>query len=600
MGLTVYWPSMHGPFVFDDVPNIEYNRHLRLKTLSLGELTDAGFKGPNSQRPVAKVSFALNYAIHEYRTFGYHLVNVLIHVATALFIFLFFIKTFAIIRVKGISDRLVNANGDGRTDGWLIPCCIAMLWMLHPLQSQTVSYIVQRMTGLATLFYILSFLCYFSARESIGGRSRAFYASGCVLAGLLAVGSKEIAVTLPFFIFLFEWFFYQDMDWRWLRRKFGWLLVVGVLVAATTLIFTHGHPIQAIEGSYHNRDFTLAERLLTQPRVIILYLSQVLVPHPSRLNLDHGITVSERLVDPPTTIIALAAIAGLALFAILSARKSRFLAFGIVWFFGNLAGESSVFGLEMVFEHRMYLPSIMVIAVIVLLIRGVIRNIPIFLSVMGCIGILCATWTHERNQVWTDELLLWSDAARKSPDNYRPFYNVGIILSEKGLSEQSISAFEKSIALKPTYAEAYNNLGFEYFKVGNNEKAVRHLREAMRLSPSLEEPYINMATYYERKNMPSKAFDSIQNGLEKVPESFQLLTYLGALFMREGDFQAASVQFAKALKLRPESSEALNNLGVALIQIGRKDEAVRLFQEAIRNDPNNRDTIRNLSMATQN
>jgi Flp pilus assembly protein TadD len=315
------------------------------------------------------------------------------------------------------------------------------------------------------------------------------------------------------------------------------------------------------------------------------------------LNLDHGITVSKTLVDPPTTIIALAALSGLTLLGVLSARRSRFLSFSIIWLLGNLAGESSLFGLEMVFEHRMYLPSILVIAVVVLLIRGAIRNVAAFSAVVACAGILCAVWTYERNHVWADEFSLWSDAADKSPENYRPFYNMGIILSEKGLTAQAITAFEKSIALNPEYAEAYNNLGYEYLNEGNDEKAIQQFRKAMTLSPVLEEPYINMAKYYEREDMVSKAFDSIQNGLEKMPESFPLLTHLGTLFMRAGDIQNASVQFAKALKIRPESPEALNNLGVVLIQIGRKDDAIRLFREAIRNDPNHRGAIHNLSTA---
>jgi hypothetical protein len=308
----IYSSSLKGPFVLDDRPNIQKNPHLRLTHLTPDQLGRAGFDSPMKRRPLAYISFGLNYYIHEYDVFGYHLVNILIHVSTGIFLYLFLKTTLSLPSVRSRYESY----------GWL-PFIAALIWLIHPIQTQSVTYIVQRMNSMAAMFYVLAFLLYSRARLAEDKKKKWALFAGCAVSGLLSLGSKEIAATLPFFIVLYEWYFLQDMSWSWFRGRF--FLVAGILgLGAVVAVFYLGaSPLQRILNSYAIRDFTLTERVLTQFRVVIFYISLLVFPHPSRLNLDHDFALSRSLVDPVTTVFSMVAIVGLFVLAVYLARRLR-------------------------------------------------------------------------------------------------------------------------------------------------------------------------------------------------------------------------------------------------------------------------------------
>ena len=170
-------------------------------------LATAAFDGPLHRRPVAYISFALNYYLHGYNVVGFRLVNLIIHVISGILLYFFIRTTFR-------TPALQSWNTDAR---W-ISFFAAAIWMVHPLQTQSVSYIVQRMNSLAAMFYILAFLFYVHFRMSPQKRSKGWLLSGCILAGILALGSKENAATLPFFIILYEWYFFENLSLKWLKN----------------------------------------------------------------------------------------------------------------------------------------------------------------------------------------------------------------------------------------------------------------------------------------------------------------------------------------------------------------------------------------------
>jgi hypothetical protein len=228
-----------------------------------------------------------------------------------------------------------------------------------------VAYIIQRMNSMAAMFYILSMLFYVKFRMSGANRLKWLQFAGCVISALLAFGTKEITATLPFFIILYEWLFFQESSPQWAKRNLPLLGGALVLVIIIALVYLNYDPVAKILNGYKIRDFTPMQRVLTQSRVVIFYISLILWPSPSRLNLDHDFALSYSLLDPFTTVISIVVIFTLIVFAILSARKAPLLSFSILWFFGNLVIESSVIGLELVFEHRNYLPSMFAILAIV-------------------------------------------------------------------------------------------------------------------------------------------------------------------------------------------------------------------------------------------
>ncbi len=187
--------------------NIQNNPHVRLTKLTLEGITRAGLESPASKRPVANISFALNYYFDHYNVLGYHLVNVLIHITTGILLYFFSKNTLSI-------PSLHSTYATDRR----IPFFTALLWLVHPIQTQSVSYIVQRMNSMAAMFYVLAFLLYVRGRLAKKEQIRWPWFVGCGFAGMLALGSKEIAATLPFFILLYEWYFFQDLGIAWLKR----------------------------------------------------------------------------------------------------------------------------------------------------------------------------------------------------------------------------------------------------------------------------------------------------------------------------------------------------------------------------------------------
>ena len=218
LGIILYSNTFQAPFIFDDTYNITDNPHIRLKSLSFKEIADAGFKGRLSTRPLAKISFALNYYFHQYDLFGFHLVNIIIHILTGFFLFLFLSKTLE-TALASSQKNLCSQDTANRPSApeliLMVSFFSALIWLVHPVQIQSVTYIVQRMNSMAAMFYILSMLLYVYGRRCQrerrpeqtrqAGHAWPWFA-GSVAAGLMALASKEISLTLPFFIFLYEWY----------------------------------------------------------------------------------------------------------------------------------------------------------------------------------------------------------------------------------------------------------------------------------------------------------------------------------------------------------------------------------------------------------
>ncbi|MCP4693868.1 MAG: hypothetical protein GY859_37885, partial [Desulfobacterales bacterium] len=196
----------------------------------------------------------------------------------------------------------------------------ALIWLVHPIQTQSVSYIVQRMNSMAAMFYLLSILLYAKGRtaQTRGGAAPGrgvmhpgVFFAGAFCAWMLAMGSKEIAASLPFVVLLYEWFFFQDLDPRRLKRGLPLLVGALALLLFALVMYMGAHPFEKIASGYALREFTLDQRVLTEFRVVIFYISLLIFPHPSRLNLDHDFPLSYSLFDPASTALAIGAVLGL-------------------------------------------------------------------------------------------------------------------------------------------------------------------------------------------------------------------------------------------------------------------------------------------------
>jgi protein O-mannosyl-transferase len=349
VALVAYSNTFDVPFQFDDRPNITLNPNVQIKVLTwdrFERLAKGTFK--ETIRVFSYLTLALNYYLGGTHVFGYHVFNLVVHVAAGFFLYLFITLTF---HLPSLRERYGAIS-------YKVALFASLIFISHPVQTQAVTYIVQRMASMAAMFYLLSMVLYVKGRLS-SDRSRFFYFGGMVLSYVLGVLSKENAAVLPFFIALYEFYFIQNFDLgprgkRVVSILLGSLLLLGAL----GFVFLGNRYIADIVEVYPSRNFTMLERVLTQFRVVLYYVTLLAYPHPSRLNLDYDFPISRGVLDPPTTLISILVVALLIGYGLWVAKKRPVVSFCILWYFGNLVIESSIFPLELAFEHRLYLPSV--------------------------------------------------------------------------------------------------------------------------------------------------------------------------------------------------------------------------------------------------
>jgi tetratricopeptide (TPR) repeat protein len=549
-------------------------------------MTRAGFESPSSSRPVANISFALNYYFHQYHVLGYHLVNILIHAATAILLYLF-VKT--TLSIPSLSSRTEH-------HGW-IAFFAALIWLVHPIQTQSVTYIVQRMNSMAAMFYVLSLLLYARARLAGEKKKKWGLFSGCILSGILALGSKEMTATLPFFILIYEWYFFQDLSRRWLKRHlfpFVGIMIAFILVA---YMYVGANPLENILKTYEGRDFTLPKRVLTEFRVVIFYISLLVFPLPSRLNLDHNFSLSHSLIDPVTTLLSIGAIAGLIGLAVYMAKRRRLFSFCILWFLGNLVIESSVIGLEMIFEHRTYLPSMLVSLMAVTFVYRHIKPKWFGVGVLCAVVMVFSVWTHERNSIWGDNLTLWRDCVEKSPKKARPRNNLGKALTSQRKLKEAMRHFSEALRIRPDYPEAHNNLAAALAKQGRIKEAISHYAEALRIKPDSAEAHYNLGNALSNQGRLKEAVSHYLEALRIKPDCPEAHNNLGTALVNQGRLKEAMNHFSRALRIKPEYSEAHRNLGLVYLKQSKLEKAVSHFSEALGIKPDDEETHYRLGIA---
>ena len=362
--LSVYSNSFDASWHFDDEYSILKNNALHMTDLTWQNVKNTFYASSDGRgrldRPAACLSFAFNYYFGGTEVHGYHIINLLIHFLSSVFLFLFIYHT---LNLPILKERY-SANS------YFISLLATVLWAINPLQTQAVTYVVQRMASMAGMFYIMAMYFYLKGRTSgpkLLGSAHYFL---CIICGILAVGSKENAVMLPMVILLYDLFLIQGVTKKSLK-KYAFLFLVAVLTCAILAVFLKGSSIfnsENIVSGYQFRGFTLIERLLTEPRVFLLYVSLLLYPMPYRLCFSHDISISKGLLDPPTTIIAMMIIFTLLGLTILKSKKWPLVSFCVLFFFINHVIESTALSLELVFEHRNYIPSMLFFVPIAILI----------------------------------------------------------------------------------------------------------------------------------------------------------------------------------------------------------------------------------------
>lgn len=495
--LVAYEPALRAGFFFDDQQNVTHASAIHWTTFSFEGIQRVLTEAPATRRPVANLSFALNHLFGGLNPFGYHLVNVLIHLAVG-----------AALGWVAYLLSLEGSTGEepDRRIAAISASCAAILFLVHPLNTQSVTYVVQRMSALAALFSLLSLGSFLTARRSGAARQRwGFGLSGLFF--VLASASKETALALPAVIGLYEVCFHRD-SWR---SRLGRTSAVsrGLLASGAGLalwatwealgLFRFWESVGWRE-TFPGRDYSGYQRVLTESRVLFFYLSLLLWPAPSRLNLEHDFTLSTGFLEPWITPLAIAGWIVIALASAVLARRQPRYGYPLLVFLAFSSIEAGPLNLELVFEHRMYLPmtALAILATIACVDISASRRW-LALGAAGLMALPLTAATHARNQLWTDPIAFYRDCAAKSPAKFRPNSVLALELGNAGRFEEAAEVLEVVLRLEPGFAKGHSRAGVASLALGRPEAALDHFREAVRLDPHDPEALFNLAQLLDRR-----------------------------------------------------------------------------------------------------
>jgi tetratricopeptide (TPR) repeat protein len=569
--LLIYSNTFNASWHFDDTPNILKSERLHLEELSWEKIKHTLFLVSDGKvkiyRPAACLSFALNYYFGQEDVFGYHLVNLSVHFLASIFLFLFIHSTL----------NLPTIRAKYGPNSYSIALLATFLWAINPVQTQAVTYIVQRMASMAGMFYIMSMYFYLMGRTSEKKAPKIAYYFSCGAAGALAICSKENAALLPLSIFFFDLFLIQGFERKNIKKNVLVFLALILIPLALNLFYRgpSAFSLDRLTTSYSHREYTMLERLLTQPRIILLYLSLLFYPMPDRLSISHDIPISHGLFDPATTILAIFFIVLVLGVTIFQSKRWPLPAYCILFFFLNHLIESTFFPLELSFEHRNYIPSMLLFVPIGIV---VVRGITFFaykkkMQVVFCAFIILVLVglghsTFMRNFAWKTDESLWLDAIDKNPDSPRPYHNLGVYYGTLGDREKEISNYLKAIQLnRGSYGETrhvtHYNLALAYEALGKEDEAIVHLEKAIEMDPGFSDAYSNLAAILIKRRKYDEAFDYLIKALTCNDKNAAAHHNLGLVLLKKRRLNEAVSEFKKALPTKKDSVPTLLGLGIA-------------------------------------
>jgi len=602
-----YHNSFSTPFVFDDVQSIPENptiRHLGEISRVLSPPATAGV----ADRPVVNLSFAINYALGGTAVWGYHVLNLVIHILAAL-------TLFGVVR-RTLLRPVLKARFE-KSALWLA-LGIALIWTLHPLQTEAVTYISQRCESLMGLFYLLTLYCFIRGIES-NKPARWFTLS--VASCALGMATKEVMATVPIMVLLYDrtfaaGSFRQAWTQRWrlyLALAATWLLLLGLMSGLSQRDI--GYSTGVSWSSY----------ALAECWVILQYLRLTIWPHP--LIFDYG---TEMLTRPVFQALLYVPILLALLAGVLWALNRRpVLGFLGAWFLLILAPTSSVVPIinSPMAEHRVYLSLAAIISLVVIGIYQCLGRQ--WLTVVFVIAAGLGFLTVSRNDDYRSNLSLWTDTATRLPSNRRAYCNIGYSLFRMGRAKESIRYYQQALAIDPDYVAAHNNLGISLLQLGDAQDALKHFersvqlkpnsapshynlgnalaragklddavrenQEAIRLNGGYRDAYYNLGSILVSMGKVSEAVTEYQNALRIDPDYAEAHLNLGNALMLAGRTSDAIDQYESALRIRPGYAEAHSELGVALLVGGRRREAMAQFEEALRIKPDYAEPQNNLA-----
>lgn len=566
LGVLAYSNSFRGPFVFDDELSIPGNPTLHSLLSAWQPPTQDGLTV--SGRPLLNVSLAFNYALSGTDVGSYHATNLAIHLGAALLLFAVLRRTFRTL-------PLAARHGEGAGPLALV---ITLVWLLHPLQTESVTYLVQRAESLVGLFYLLTVWCYLRAAETPGWKWRIATVAACA-AGM---ASKEVMVSAPVVLALYDRVFLSN-SWRevWSRRRglliasaCTWAILAALIVSTSSRGGTVGFGAQASPVAY----------LRTQAWAIVHYLQLCLWPHP--LVLDYGTATIGRWSEVLWQSALLAALAIATFWAAARAKPLGFLGFV---FFAVLSPSSSFVPnvTQTVAEHRMYLPLAVVAVLAVLGLHRWLAWRGLVLA--AAVSLVFGGLTYARNADYQSRTGLYEDLLVHRPQNARAMARLADYYRQEGDLEKARAWLERSDQTEPNVPAVLTNLGNVWQALGSPEKAVACFRRALVLASGEAAVRSNLANALIASGKVEEGLQELEAAVKALPDVATLHAKLGSLYAQQGRMADAALQFQVAVQLQPGDAEAHGAYASVLSALNRREEAIAEASRAVQLEPGNAD-----------
>lgn len=592
IGYLIYSNILFAPFVFDDAIYIVNNMLLR----GLGNFVDVPWN-----RYLTYLTFALNYAVSGYDVFGYRLVNVLVHVANAVLVYLLVSLTFQTPLMK-------NADGRG---AFLIALSTSLIFLVHPMQTQAVTYTTQRFASLAAFFYLLTMALYARRRlihpvKSWPVKSGRFFYVAAVVSGALAQLSKENAFTLPVMLVVYEFAFFNSTQDNGLKRRglrlapfFALFAIVPLTIISPA--FGKG-AANYIRGLQMTEFQTLSsyEYLITEFGVVVTYLRLLIWPSGQRLMYEYPRYTSFFNYEVILPFIFLAVVFVSGAYLLISSRRKGSAAglvvgFGILWFFITISVESSVVPIkDVIFEHRAYLPSAGVfMAAFAAFYYGFARLSRGGLAYLAVIAALAASLSvaaYQRNSVWSTRLSLWQDTASKAPNTPSAYVNLGLAYHhDAGNVELAEKNYRKALEIDPANGAAAFNLAILFTDTGRYEEALDYGLRLRAETVVFVNPYVAIAGAYAGLKRYDESIKNYKTAIKLEPDSLYARHGLAVVYAITGEADKAVEQLNEALRIAPYLPEPHYNLALLYDEMGKIDEAAYHLRAVLKINPEDRE-----------
>ncbi|MCI5193267.1 MAG: hypothetical protein D3915_09060 [Candidatus Electrothrix sp. AU1_5] len=564
----------------DDEPNILTNSNLHVSELTFQQISRTLRAHPNGNqdkiyRPLPCLTFALNWYIGQDNVFWYHVVNLAVHILTAWFLFL-------------TLQLLLHIHYKKQYPPQFFTCAAllaALLWALAPIQTQAVTYIVQRMASMAAMFSIIAIYTYLRGR--VASEKKYIWYFFCVLAFFAGIGSKENTILLPASLLLFELSLFQHHVTNkkiLLFVGFGCILLLFAVLFVSYVLGMSPLTQWTFSGlldSYASRSFTLSERILTEPRILLLYLSQIFLPIADRLSIEHDIILSQSIFSTWATLPAILCILLMITVALFYLKKYPLICFPILFFFLNHAVESTILPLELIFEHRNYLPSLFLFLPFGIFVAHILYSNPLQPLFRRIAIVLCTVLflivsghaTYTRNLAWATEGTLWNDTIRKAPESSRAAHSLGKWYRQLGQYRKAYYYFqlalknaEKAADPKISRTLALNGSASAAYILGRHKQALQYYNQCLDIDKEDESCLNNRALAYLQLGQPQKALSDALKLTQHYPTSLDYQYLAASSAYLAADYKTAMQGMQKIAARSLKSHQSMYLTGILLMR----------------------------------